>query len=183
MKCLVVGHGPSYKDYDYIRNFDGIIVCCDISTHDLVENNIVPDYMCFFETQKAIRHNLYEWIPDSFRDDMVRDKMTLIYRLPITGALTYRIEMMKLKWDIFELNEYGDFHADNINNVGLYSIAFATDILKSNEIHLIGMEYRGMDNQGNNCSKKWIESAIWYLNNRKLTPNIIDHSNGDFPLL
>jgi len=181
MKCLVVGHGESYDDYDFIRQFDGLILATDVVASDLVDNDIIPDYMLFFETQQTIRVNLHEWIPESFSDEKVRDKMTLIYRLPITSALTYRIEMLKLKWDVFELNDYGDFHADNINNVGLYSVVYATDILKMDRIHLIGMDYRGLDRLGVDNTEKWIKSAKYYFNQRKLKPKIIDHSGGDFP--
>ena len=66
--------------------------------------------------------------------------------------------------------------------MGLYGIGYADDVLKADEIHLIGLDYKGLDNGGNNYTEIWIAETKKYLKKRTGTGIIIDHSNGDFPL-
>ena len=177
MKVLVVGHGPSYKDYEFIKSFDGLILSVDVSTPDLINNDIIPDYELFGEISEGIKMIMDECLP--IWPKKVRDKMTVVHRDQIITAIPNRIKMYKMKSTIYNASKYGDL--TSLNNVGLYAIAFADDIIKPDEIHLIGLDYKGVDNAGNDLSESWIESAKQYLNKKTSSTSIVDHSNGNFP--
>jgi hypothetical protein len=179
----VVGHGPSYRDYDFIKNFDGLILSVDITTTDLIEHDIIPNYHLYGETQKSVKAHLHKFMPDYYKEDRIKDKMTVIYREETTDCLPYRIDLLGLKSQIFNAERYGNANA--INNVGLYSIIFADEILKPDEIHLIGLDYSGGEYVTKEDLDVWInamiESTYHYYRNKSSNIPIIDHSNGNFP--
>ena len=79
-KVLIVGHGPSYNDYEFIRNFDGLILSVDVSTKDLVDNGIIPDYMLWSEVKEYIEEYGVEFMPESFNEPEIRNKIKVVYR-------------------------------------------------------------------------------------------------------
>lgn len=166
-RVLVVGHGPSYKDYDFIKNFKGLILSVDASTGDLIYNGIIPDYTLYSETQHTVRHNLHKYLPD----ECAKSKMKAVYREKICPSLPSKLFTLHL--DSYEFNTL-------VETVGLYAIAFA-DYIQAEEIHLIGYDYRGLDNDGVDQTLYWKEIATEFLKTRK-GGVIIDHSKGDFPL-
>jgi len=180
VKCLVIGHGSSI-DYELIRNFDGIILSTDICAAGVIEHDIIPDYQLYSEIKESVIQFLVNYLPDTFLDSEIRNKMTVVYRYDAIPALVNRVGRMKLKSEIFDAH-YGTTDDKAVNNVGLYSIAYADIILKADEVHLTGMDYRGVDVMGNDLSASWIERAQHYLKNRKHRSKIIDHSGGDFPV-
>ena len=171
MKVLVVGHGPSYNDYDYIKNFDGLILCVDKSTPDLINHGIIPDYMLWWEINEGVKNIIDLCLP--IYPKKVRDKMVVIYRFNMWDMFVDRIKRYRMKWEIFN---------DKLpNNVGLYSIVFADKILKADEIHLIGLDYGGTKEYGDDVYTAWIDETRAYLKSRTAKGKIIDHSNGNFP--
>jgi len=172
-RVLVVGHGPSFRDFEYIRNFDGMILAVDFSGKELVENGIIPDYILFSEISEGIMDFVDHTLPMMY----VGMPIKFIHRESISPQVQRRMDEMKLQHSVF-IPQYTPEHLA-VGNVGLYSIAFAQLVLYANEIHLIGMDYRGPDSGGRDYSKEWIKQAKHYLARRN--PNIIDHSNGDFP--
>lgn len=174
-KCLVVGNGPSHTDYEFIRNFEGPILCCDITVRDLVNNDIIPDYMLFSETNETISNHIVEWMPSNLVEH--KEKLKVVHRSKCRAIMVNRCGRLKLERIVYDADIYGNDNA--INNVGLYSICFAGDILEIPEIHLIGLDYGGGDYP--DVKQSWIDSTRHYYNNRVNTPNIIDHSGGNFP--
>ena len=171
-KVLVVGHGPSFRDFEYIRDFDGLILSVDFSGKELVEHGIIPDYILFSEINEGVVNFLDHTLPGIY-DGL---NITFIHKKEMQTPVQKLMDNRGLRRRIFHPN-YNGKQADG--NVGLYSIAYAHMVLNANEIHLIGMDYRGKDSGGHDYSKIWIEQAKDYLKFCK--PNIIDHSNGDFP--
>jgi hypothetical protein len=169
---LVVGHGPSFRDFEWIREFKSTILSVDFSGKELVEHGIIPDYILFSEINEGVRDNLHHTLPDMY-DDM---DITFIHRSDLNPKLIAVFDKRGLKHDTFMPTFNGQMA---VGNVGLYSIAYAHMVLKADEIHLIGLDYRGKDSGGHDYSKIWIQQAKDYLKHCK--PNIIDHSNGDFP--
>jgi len=66
VKVLVVGHGPSYNNYEFIQNFDGKILSADISAVDLINHGIIPDYQLFVESQDGVVDVIDEFFPENF---------------------------------------------------------------------------------------------------------------------
>ena len=183
MKVLVIGHGKSYQDYDFIRNFDGKLLSVDATTGDLMENGIIPDYHLYSETQKNVKHYHEKLMPEKyFKTPEVWNKITVIYRSNVTPTLINKIGRYKLKGETFDVTSGTESQDYTTQAVGLYSIAYADMVLKPNEIHLIGFDYIGLDNSGNDMNEQWIETTKHYLERRNNDIPIIDHSGGAFPL-
>ncbi len=174
MKVLVVGHGPSYKNYEFIRNFDGLILCTDVSAADLIENKIIPDYFLMSELHEGIVNYIDTMIPyDWVEEYQIRKKMKVIHQPRLIHTVTSRLGRMKMTMEVFDAGH---------TNVGLYAIKYADSVIKPDEIHLIGLDYNGLDYDGNDFSELWVKQAREYLRLRKGC-KIIDHSGGNFPCL
>jgi len=178
VKALVIGHGSSYRDYDYIRNFDGPLLCVDVSTLDLIAHDIIPDYQLWSETQEGIKNTFDINLPFAFAYKKIREKMTIVYRVQILTAFVNKVSRFQLKYIVFNAEKYGNTNA--INNVGLYSIVFADEVLHADEVHLIGLDFKGSD-YSKPVYDSWIASTLHYYNNKTSNCKIIDHSGGDFP--
>ena len=120
-------------------------------------------------------------MPDRhFTNPEVYRKVKVVYRHNITPTLVNRAHRFKLECITFD-SKYGENKEYTTQAVGLYSIAFA-DTLNAKEIHLIGFDYKGLDNDGNDKTAEWMVMTTHYLKNRSSKSIIIDHSNGDFPI-
>ncbi len=181
MKCLVVGHGPSYTDYDFIKNFDGKILAVDRCAKDLIAHDIIPDYQLWNETSEGIKDMLDEHMVIEFALGEIKRKMTIVYRGRTLSAFINKVARFHLNRIEYDCEGYGNSNA--ITNVGLYSICFAGDILKADEIHLIGLDYGKSDKYIQPVYDNWIASTHHYYRERILKPKIIDHSGGYFPCL
>lgn len=169
-KVLIIGHGPSYNDYDFIRSFDGLILGVDKSTPDLINHGIIPDYMLWYEINEGVKNMIDSCLP--IYPKKVRDKMVVVYRFNMWDMFVDRVKRYRMKWEIFN---------DKLsNNVGLYSVIFA-DHLKADEIHLIGLDYGGTNEYDDDMYNSWIDKTTLYLKTRTVKGKIIDHSNGNFP--
>lgn len=180
-KVLVIGHGPSYRNYEFIRNFDGLRLAADISALDLINHDIIPDYQMWSETSEGVRDFIDEFMPGEFidmKECQVRKKMTVVYRSKVRPELVNRVGRFKMNSIVFDTDIYGNENA--INNVGLYSIVFADEILKADEVHLIGLDMKGEDYLQSRFDS-WIDAAKHYYRNKTSNMKIIDHSGGDFP--
>ena len=123
-------------------------------------------------------------MPTWFQKNEIRDNMTIVYKKrKMTFIFIDRLKEYGLKSLCYN-GQYG-FQGDYITQaVGLYTIAYASQ-LQSPEIHLIGYDYRGVDNDGVDMSEIWIERTNHYFKNRKICGYkdiIVDHSGGDFPV-
>ena len=186
VKCLVIGNGPSKKDYEFIKNFEGIILCVDVTAREIIDIGVIPDYQLFSETHETIWKYVLEWLPDNFLDTKIRKNMTVVHRSNVVPGMYNRIGRVKLKSIVFDTDRYGNENA--INNVGLYSVVFADEYLKADECYLIGLDYGGWDDLLNRDYPKelvqnMINSAKHYLNNKTSDMKIIDHSKGNFPIV
>ena len=174
MKALVVGHGPSHSNIDFIKKFDGIIISCDRTARDMVSNGIIPDYITFHEIQNDWVKEVLEFLPDSFS----KIKSTVIYRAGPTDftIVEERASKLGLKSSNFEVDSY-------VNNVGLYSVIFAIKALGIKELHLIGLDHVGGKQHENIpyspfIFDEWVETFRQYLTVVHPICDIIDHSNG-----
>ena len=47
---LIVGKGESYKQFQFIKDFNGDIAFCDSVAHELLDEGIQPNYIGWLET-------------------------------------------------------------------------------------------------------------------------------------
>ena len=182
MNVLVIGHGESFRNYDFIREFNGELLSVDASTGDLIRNGIIPDYHLYSETQKNVKHYHEKLMPEEcFKKPEVWNKITVIYRHNVTPTLLSKMGRYKLRGEVFDAVTSTNSKFPT-QAVGLYSIAYADLILKPTEIHLIGFDYKGLDNDGVDMTVEWIKATKYYLDLRSSHIPIIDHSGGAFPL-
>ena len=171
---LIVGHGPSYKDFDFIKNFDGLILCVDVSTNDLIENEIMPDFTIWCEINEWVKKKVLELLGEKLRGS----NTTAVFRNNTVVELKNRCKSLGLTYVTFNAIYKKDKRATK--NVGLYSIAFADMVLKADNIHLIGLEYKG-DEYTKDMFGAWIDETKHYFHNTDFKSKIIDHSDGNFP--
>ena len=132
MKLLIVGRGESYKQTDFIKNFDGEIIACDSVTHELIDKGIMPDYVAWLETTPIDVQDLIISLLPRLKGS------TVVYRYGEVPRVLEEAAKYKVHMKPFGTPAY-------VNNVGLFSIVFAQQLLHSKEIHLIGMEHRGTE--------------------------------------
>ncbi len=174
MKALVVGSGPSHNNMDFIKNFEGIIISCDRTARDLVTNGIIPDYITYAETQDDLFKVVLDFLPDSFS----KLNTTLVHRSSACGPSLVgdRAEKLGLKATIFDLGGY-------VNNVGLYSVIFAVNVLGIKELHLIGLDHTGgLQHEGipypDKVFDEWVNTFRHWLITETPDCKITDHSGG-----
>jgi len=182
-KVLCVGHGPSRTDWKFIRNFDGPILSVDVSTTELYAEEIYPDYSIYGETGHTVIRNLVHFMPDYMKYNNFNETIIVYKTIDIVCLLPQRIKELKLKWKGFD-GLYGTGKNHTTQPSGLYAIAFADKILNAREVHLIGYDYKGLDNDGRDMCETWEERTIHYLKSRGEDAGVIvDHSGGNFPVL
>lgn len=181
-KVLCIGHGPSRYDRDIIEDFDGLLLSVDASTTELFDDGIIPDYSLYSETGHTVIRNLEYFMPDY----MSKYDVKIVYKdTKMTYIFAERLKELGLKSKGFD-GRYGVVKNHITQAVGLYTIAFADMILRSDEIHLIGYDYKGIDNDGRDMCETWKLRTIHYLKSRRnagYNARIIDHSGGNFPTL
>jgi len=163
-KLLIVGRGESYKNTDFIKNFDGDIIACDSTAHGLIDYNIKFRYLTWFETSDSNT----EWLVWS-----------ILHRLDNTTTLVHRtgkVENVQKEASKYNVIVNGFAPPSWCNNVGLFSIVFAQQVLHCKEIHLIGMEHRGGD-----YSEGWFGDMLGAFSRfwceRDVECKFVDHSN------
>ena len=72
---LIVGRGESYKQIDFIKNFDGKIIACDSVANELIDWGVMPDYISWLETSDASA----EWIILKSKYPFFRERLYLLY--------------------------------------------------------------------------------------------------------
>ena len=156
------------------RSIDGIIISCDRQSGDLVKNGIIPDYITYCETQNDLFDIVLGFLPDSFS----KLNSTIVYRCGAEphSLVGNRIKKLGLKSLVFNSESY-------VNNVGLYSVIFAVDVLGIKEVHLIGLDHTGgLQHEGTPYPDKvfdeWVDTFRYWLRNKMPKCNITDHSNG-----
>jgi len=64
-KILIVGNGPSKKNLDLIRDFEGNIIAVDSVTQELIDNGIMPDYVTWLEVSWVeVQHLILSLLPN-----------------------------------------------------------------------------------------------------------------------
>lgn len=163
MNLLIIGRGESYKQVEFIKNFDGKIIACDSVVHEMIDKGIMPNYVTWLETSDT---NV-EWLVLSTLHRLKNS--TLVYRYGAIPRVAEEAAKHKIHIKSFQPPTY-------VNNVGLFSIIFAQQVLHCKEIHLIGMEHRGGD-----YSENWFSDMIGAFSrfwpDRDKGCEIIDHSN------
>ena len=135
-KVLVIGHGKSYKDYEFIRNFKGLLLSVDATTPDLLNADFISDFRLLLENKghssskisamiKAFttkltstatrsidfRHQIYDWLSAQGQ-----------YKLPISFG-GFKLDLTKDGYKFFS------------NNIIEYSFALksSTGVITSQE--------------------------------------------------
>ena len=81
-------------------------------------------------------------------DYMSKYDVKIVYKdTKMTYIFAERLKELGLKSKGFD-GRYGVVKNHITQAVGLYTIAFADMILRADEIHLIGYDYKGLDNDG-----------------------------------
>ena len=154
-KLLIVGRGESYKDIDFIRNFEGDITLCDSVSHELIGKGIEPNYIGWLETSDETAIDMIKTLPRL-------DNTIVIYRYgPIPEGIKPRLKSFQPPaW---------------CNNVGLFCIVFAQQLYHYKEIHLLGFEHRGPE-----YSEGWFNDMLGCFSRfyceRDIGCKLIDHS-------
>jgi len=164
-KVLIVGNGPSKRNLEFIRNFDGIIITTDTATKSILDANITPDYMSMLEvTPKVMQDMAVNLMPRLGKTKFVyrREEVPRI----IEAAKKYNVRLVP-----FEMPSY-------VNNAGLFSIVFAQKKLRTKEIHLIGFEHEG-GKYPQHIYDSWVVEFNKYIcTESEKDCKLIDHSNG-----
>ena len=169
-KILVIGNGPSKKNLELIRDFDGKIISVDSVTQELIDNGIMPDYMTWFEvTWVEVQDLILSLLPNL-------KNTILVHRREECPRVFNEASKYGIPTKPFGMPAY-------VNNVGLFSIIFAQKVLHCKELHLIGL-----DHKGNDYPQSWFDSMINEFNKYIATEaepdsKIIDHSDGELSSL
>lgn len=160
MKVLVVGAGPSV-DYDYIRSFDGVIVCVDRILKSLLAEQIEPDYCVTYEKGFA---NSSELVIDRcfviFFENIPKIRTKFIHSPSSHPDIVQNLIKDGRDVSIFEPKL---FRA--VNNVGLFGFLFACDELKADKIHLIGFDHLKTDDPNRVIKCQWFREVFFELRN------------------
>jgi len=130
MKLLIVGNGPSKKNIDLIKNFDGEIMAVDSVTAELIEKGVMPDYVSWLEVASIPTGNIVMNVIPKLKGSILVHRRETCVRV-IDECAKYGIRMKGFGPPAY------------VNNVGLFSIVFAQQSLHCKEIHLIGLDYGG----------------------------------------
>lgn len=129
----MIGGGGSFLDnLDYARNFDGKIFATDIIAMDLIKNGIIPDYIGTYEISEGIMTETFDMELSNYSKHF-----TVYWNVCAKNELRRRLSGLRFKHIPISLKY------KFINNVGLFCVYVAKEILKADEIHLIAMDHEG----------------------------------------
>lgn len=129
---LIVGAGPSSKDYDAIRKWDGKIACVDVMFNTLCNNNIKVDYIIILEV--GIRPALFE---DTYLEQC-GGTTSFVFSSNVHGSLPTYAERFNSHFTRWKTHE-----ECRTSNVGLFSVVYAKKCLNHDKIFIIGFEHTG----------------------------------------
>lgn len=171
VKCnnpvLVIGHGPSFKnDMEGIRNWKYTTVATDACLKDLLENDIIPDYVV---TSEASRQTCYLW---NFDFPLLAEKGIKVIHSSITRNDVLE-PAQKAGVDIRRF----DFDEEvRCSNVGLFAINYCIHELKADKVFMVGMEHNGTE-YAESTYRVWT-TDFWYFVRKWPKQIIINCSRG-----
>jgi len=161
---LIVGGGVSRKETSFIGEFKGKIMATDVATHELLDKDIMPDYVTWLETDDVNVEFLVISIIPRLRGTLVVHRQRQCPRV-IKEATKHNIHLRGFSPPTY------------VNNVGLFSLVFAQQVLHCKDIHLIGMEHWG-DPYSDNWYNDMLNAFSRYMTNEQdESSKITDHSN------
>ena len=179
MKCLIIAHGPSWlKELDKAKDFDGIIIACDVCTPETLEAGIIPDYIVTLESAKT--NVLGKFFPieqlTKHKDDIK------VIGSPMTrGDIEDIIVSTGMEFERFTFDE-----ASHCSNVGIFAINYARHELKADNVVLLGFDHCGTGGVGNvddmvennHINYRTWQTDFWYFVKKWEPFYVINCTNG-----
>jgi len=165
LKILIVGNGPSHKDTDFIKNFDGKIIAVESVAQELIDNGVMPDYITWFEVTPKLVQDLVMSLLPNLKNCM------LVHRNEECKRVYDEADKYVIHRIPFSMPSY-------VNNVGLFSIVFAQKVLRVKETHLIGLEHQGDDRPQERFDSMINEFNKYMATEQVNDSKLIDHSKG-----
>jgi len=126
MRAIVVGSGPS-KDFEKVRQFNGIKIACDKEYHSLVKEGVRIDYLVTLEDEEFVHY---------FLPPHQNPKPTVV----ITVKTVEAVQTMLGKQD-FPIKIFSDKLIFVASNVGMVAWMYAWMKLGCKEIYLTGFDH------------------------------------------
>lgn len=163
-KVLVIGAGPSmYKKIDFARSFNGDIVVCDVIAEYLLEDGIKANYITTYEIQEGIELAFFD-------PSLAKYGCTVVYNWKALPKLKNH-----LKKHGFKSTSFQSYRWERVNNVGLLGVRFAREVLKADEIYLIGFDHVGTQ-YTSRTYQDWLTCFEYFLTDEKDNCKIINCS-------
>jgi len=133
---LVVGHGPSFKTkLEGIRAWKHTMVATDVCLKDLLDNDIIPDYVVTSEASKATNAL---WGFEFER--LAKHKIKVIHSSIVRNDVIEAANKAGVDISRFYFEE-----EVRCSNVGLYALNYSIHELKADKVIMVGMEHNGTE--------------------------------------
>lgn len=77
---LIIGNGQSYKDHlDDIKQFHGVVMCCEINLIPLLKAGIIPDYIMSLDGDDLLCKHLEDPIVEEYADQITAVFSTTVH--------------------------------------------------------------------------------------------------------
>ena len=174
-QVLVIGGGPSHmKNYEGMRKFKGTIVATDRATKAIMDNGVIPNYICTVEAAKELTQM------DFFNiEETKKHPIEVIISEQTRSELTDSFKKNRIKYTKYAPRGFEPYR---IPNVGTMAIHWVHTTLKPDHIVLIGFENEGDEYPQRNfdiwatCFFGWVKE--WTDKEGKAWDYIINCSGG-----
>ena len=135
-QVLVIGGGPSHmQHYEECKNFKGIIVATDRATKAIMDNGVIPDYICTVEAAKELTQM------DFFNlEETKKHPIEIIISEETRHELLEAFQEHRIKYTKYAPK---GFEPCRLPNVGMTAIHWVKTMLKPDHIILLGFENEG----------------------------------------
>jgi len=129
---LIVGGGSSvtWESMEYVKDFKGKIMACEISLRYLTQIGVIPDYAATLERGIDVVH---------FREESVKKCASKTHC--VCSSLTRGNVMAYLNLHGVSTERYLTPEEPRLSNVGLFAIYYAKEVLQADKIFLLGFEH------------------------------------------
>ena len=156
MQVLVIGGGPSHKlHYDECKKFKGIIVACDRPAKALLQHGVIPNYIVTSEAAKELSSRDFFYLEETKKHDI-----EIIVSRETRHELLEAFKENGIKWSVYDPLETQRIEPTLIPNVGMCSLHWVRNVLKPDNIVLLGFETEG-DEYTEFVFRCW-QGAFWY---------------------